>query len=104
MDRMALWASIRVVVALLAVALKVSAQPADVQARMADVLRYTGVENPAPADAARMAKLWTRAQQPGLANDERRLAFRDMYLLYAKLHGRDLTAAHRRSTGSRGSS
>jgi pimeloyl-ACP methyl ester carboxylesterase len=38
-----------------------------------------------------MSELWTRAQQPGLAREERRLAFRDMYLLYGKLHGRDLT-------------
>ncbi|MEP6995519.1 MAG: DUF2911 domain-containing protein [Acidobacteriota bacterium] len=68
------------------------AQGNDVQGRMAEVLRYTGVENPVPADVARMAELWTRAQQPGLEREERRLAFRDMYLLYAKLHGRDLTA------------
>jgi pimeloyl-ACP methyl ester carboxylesterase len=59
---------------------------------MADVLRYTGVEGPAPGDVARMTELWTRAQQPGLAREERRLAFRDMDLLYGKLHGRDLTA------------
>jgi pimeloyl-ACP methyl ester carboxylesterase len=68
-----------------------SAQPEDVQQRMSEVLRYTGVENPVPGDVARMSELWTRAQQPGLAREERRLAFRDMYVLYAKLHGRDLT-------------
>jgi pimeloyl-ACP methyl ester carboxylesterase len=95
MCRLALWLLIRVGVAPLALVLmsaKVSAQPADVPARMADVLRYTGVENPASADVARMSELWTRAQQPGLARDERRLAFRDMYVLYARLHGRDLSA------------
>jgi pimeloyl-ACP methyl ester carboxylesterase len=69
----------------------VYAQPEDVQRRMAEVLRYTGVENPLQGDVARMSELWTRAQQPGLAREERRLAFRDMYLLYARLHGRDLT-------------
>src|SRR5262249_25645581 len=84
--------SIRMDVALLLVALELSSQPADVRARMADVLRYTGVESPAPDDVTRMADLWTRAQQPGLAHEERRLAFRDMYLLYNKLHGRDLAA------------
>jgi len=50
------------------------------------------VESPAPADVERLADLWTRAQQPGLAREERRLAFRDMYVLYSKLHGRDLTS------------
>src|ERR1700682_1941612 len=70
---------------------KLYAQPADVERRMAEVLRYTGVENPVPGDGARMAELWSRAQQSGLAREERRLVFRDMYLLYGKLHGRDLT-------------
>src|SRR5258708_29989261 len=92
MCRMAWWALIRVGVALLVVPLRLSAQPGDVRARMAEVLRYTGVEGPAPGDVARMAELWTRAQQPGLAREERRLAFREMDLLYSKLQGRDLTA------------
>src|SRR5260370_27156477 len=92
MCRMASWALIRVGVALLVVPLRLSAQPGDVGARMAEVLRYTGVEGPAPGDVARMAELWTRAQQPGLAREERRLAFREMDLLYNRLHGRDLTA------------
>jgi pimeloyl-ACP methyl ester carboxylesterase len=81
-----------VAAALLVVPLRVSAQPDEVRARMAEVLRYTGVEDPAPGDVARMAELWTRAQQPGLAREERRLAFREMDLLYSKLQGRDLTA------------
>src|SRR5215472_11699835 len=76
----------------LAVALTLPAQSGDTQTRMADVLRYTGIENPPPSDVVRMVELWTRAQQPGLASAERRLAFRDLYLLYNKLHGRDLTA------------
>jgi pimeloyl-ACP methyl ester carboxylesterase len=85
------------VVVLLALALKLPAQPEsarleDVRARMAAVLRYTGIENPAPTDVTRLAELWVRAQQAGLARDERRSAFRDMYLLYNNLHGRDLTA------------
>jgi pimeloyl-ACP methyl ester carboxylesterase len=86
------WTSIRVGVALLLVPLRLSAQPDEVRAKMAAVLRYTGVENPAPADVARMAELWTRAQQAGLGREERRLAFREMDLIYNRLHGRDLTA------------
>src|SRR6185295_817436 len=67
-------------------------QEYDLHARMADVLRYTGVGRPAPDDVARMTELWTRAQQTGLTREERRLAFRDMQVVYARLHGRDLTA------------
>jgi len=74
------------------VVLALSAQAADIQEQMAALLRYTGVENPAPADVARMADLWTKVQLPGLRTNERRAAFRDMYLLSAKLQGRDLTA------------
>ena len=86
---------VRLSLAFLGVHLNVSSpssQPDDLTSRMADVLRYTGIDNPAPDDVARMATLWSRAQQPGLGRDERRLAFRDLYLLYNKLHGRDLTA------------
>jgi pimeloyl-ACP methyl ester carboxylesterase len=74
------------------VTLDLSGQADDVRTRMAGVLRYAGIEQPLPDDVARMAELWTRAQQSGLAREERRLAFRDMYLLYSKLQGRDLTA------------
>jgi len=90
MRRTAWWMSILVGAALLPP--RLPAQPDEVRARMAEVLRYTGVESPAPGDVARMAELWTRAQQPGLAREERRLAFRDMDLLYNRLHGRDLGA------------
>ena len=69
-----------------------SAQPADLKVPMAELLRYTGVENPAPEDVARLAELWTRAQQPGISGDERRLAFRDLLVLYSKLHGVDLAS------------
>lgn len=78
--------------ALILAAASLHAEQDDVQGQMAAVLRYAGVENPVPADVKRMAELWTRAQQPGLEREERRLAFRDMYLLYGKLRGRDLTA------------
>jgi hypothetical protein len=81
---------IPVAVARLSIAGTMSEQSGDVQARMAEVLRYTGVENPAPNDLARMTELWTRAQQPGVASDERQRAFRDMYVHYGKLKGRDL--------------
>ena len=91
MGRRALRIVIRLGVAFSVAAPMLLAQPDDARARMADVLRYTGVENPAAGDVARMTELWTRAQQSGLARDERRLAFRELYLLYAKLHGRDLT-------------
>jgi len=85
-------ALMRVALALLVVPWTLSAQSEDVRMRMAGLLRYTGVENPAPEDVARMASLWSRAQQPGLAGDERRLTFRDLYVLYARLHGRDVSA------------
>lgn len=68
---------------------EVCAQEADLKARMAEVLRYTGVESPGPEDVARMTELWSRAQQSGLSSDERRIALRDMFTLYAKLHGQD---------------
>jgi pimeloyl-ACP methyl ester carboxylesterase len=92
MWRFALGALVRVGLALLLMAVSLHAEQDDVQERMAAVLRYTGVENPAPTDLKRMAELWTRAQQPGLEREARRLVFRDMYVLYAKLQGRDLTA------------
>jgi pimeloyl-ACP methyl ester carboxylesterase len=68
------------------------APAADLNSRMETLLRYTGMENPAPDDVARMAELWTRAQQPGLSGDERQTAFRDMFVLYARLHGQDPSA------------
>src|SRR5205807_8306860 len=61
--------------------LLLSAQAGDVRARMSPLLRYTGVENPAPAEVARMAELWTKVQQPGLSADERRTTLRDMVLV-----------------------
>src|SRR5262245_50573320 len=68
---------------------EVCGQEADLKNRMAEVLRYTGLENPAPEDVARMVELWTRAQQSGISSDERRTALRDMFTLYARLHGQD---------------
>jgi pimeloyl-ACP methyl ester carboxylesterase len=82
----------RLAAVLLMAAPLLPAQGEDVRGRMADVLRYAGLENPPPGDLARMAELWSRAQQPGLARDERRVVFRDIYLVYNKLQGRDLTA------------
>ena len=83
---------IRVGLALVLLAVSLHAEPDDVQEKMAAVLRYAGIQNPADSEVARMAELWTRAQEPGLEREARRLAFRDMYVLYAKLQGRDLTA------------
>ncbi len=73
-------------------AVTVFAQPQDVRSRIQDVLRYTGVANAPPVDLARMAELWMRAQDPGLAVGERRLVFRELLAIYAKLHGRDVSA------------
>lgn len=69
---------------------QVYSQPA--QGGMAEVLRYTGVENPTPADVSRMAELWTTAQDAGITSEQRRAAFRDLYLLYAKLQGQEISA------------
>src|SRR5262245_1635183 len=80
---------IRLGVLLLFLSGNLTAQPPDLQSRMAALLRYTGLENPAPEDVTRMAELWTRAQQPGIGSDERRTAFRDMYVLFARRPGRD---------------
>jgi len=75
---------------LLSLAICVYAQAGDVTGQMEQVLWYTGV-NPATDDIARMAELWTKAQKPEASSEERKLAFRDMYVLYSKLHGRDFT-------------
>ena len=90
MFRLMLRLLVRVLVFLFITSLPPSGQDLDV--RMAAVLRYAGVANASSDDVARMSALWSRAQQPGLAREERRLAFRDMYLLYNKLQGRDLAA------------
>ncbi|MGH9793348.1 MAG: DUF2911 domain-containing protein [Candidatus Acidiferrales bacterium] len=90
MLRIALCVGLRVGFALLCVAWAIYGQPGEVEAQMGKVLRYAGAE-PTPEDVTRMAELWTRAQQPGLDSDERRAAFRDMYVLYSKLKGRDLS-------------
>ena len=89
MTRLLIRAGIWVGVLLLFLPGNVGAQPADLGSRMAELLRYTGAESPAPEDVARMAELWTRTQQPGISSDERRLAFRDMFVLYSKLHGQE---------------
>lgn len=68
-----------------------AAQDLDLRERMAAVLRYAGIENASPDAVTHMTQIWTRAQQPGLANAERRAAFRELYVTYYKLHGRDLT-------------
>src|SRR5262249_21713397 len=86
------WKRMGVGAALLVGALTLSAQQDDTPARVAALLDYSGIVNPAPEDVSRLAELWTRAQQAGLAQEERRRAFRDLYLLWARLHGRDLTA------------
>jgi hypothetical protein len=76
--------------AFLMATLTLAAQPADVRVQIADVLRYSGLERPSAGDVDRMAEIWIRAQQPGLAREERRLAFRDLFVLYGRLQGRDV--------------
>lgn len=88
-SRLCIW--IWVALGLLAVAKGVSAQPQAFEEQMAAVLRYAGLE-PSPADVARITEFWSRAQQPGLTTAERQAAFRDLYLHYSKLQGRDLTS------------
>lgn len=69
-----------------------AAQSADVVARMRDVLRYSGVDRPTSDDVTRMAALWLRAQETGLAVSDRQTVFRDMFAHYARLQGRDVSA------------
>ncbi len=84
--------AVRVGIAVLLLVCDAGAQSHGVTSQVAEVLRYTGVENPASEDVARLGELWSRAQQSGLSSAERQAAFRDMYVLYAKLQGRDLSA------------
>ena len=82
---------IRVAAVLLAGGTAAFAQAPELRARMAEVLRYSGVSSPLPEEIERMTTLWTQAQT-GPEGETRRLALRDMYLLYNRLHGRDLTS------------
>lgn len=61
------------------------------QDQMAEVLKYSGVENPPATEMDRLLELWKGAQKPGIAQDERVRMFRDMYLLFMKLRGRDMS-------------
>lgn len=92
MESFAHWLFTQLGAALLVVSQALLGQPTDVQARMADVLRYAGIANAAQTDVDRMAELWTRAQQADLSRDQRRVAFRDMLALFSKLRGRDVSA------------
>jgi pimeloyl-ACP methyl ester carboxylesterase len=96
MVRMGWRAWMSVGVGLIAIGLNASARQDDLRGRMAELLRYTGIERAAPEDVARMTELWSRAQEPKLAPGDRAAAFRDMYTLYAKLRGRDMTAQSQR--------
>src|SRR5215831_3363521 len=60
------------------------------QAQMAEILRYTGVDQASPNDVVHMTELWNKAQQPGLSRAERQAAFHDLYVSYFKLHGVDV--------------
>jgi hypothetical protein len=65
----------------------------DVESRMAELLHYTGVENPSPGDVARMAELWRTAQETSITSEQRRTAFRELYTLFGRLHGQEVAPA-----------
>jgi pimeloyl-ACP methyl ester carboxylesterase len=69
-----------------------AAQASDMVARMTDVVRYSGVDQASVSDVRRLAELWLRTEQPGLAIADRQAAFREMFVLYARLQGRDVSA------------
>lgn len=86
------WWVVWLVVISAVVAVKVLGQaPPATEAQMDAVLRYAGIEQLSPADVTRMTELWTTAQQPATP-DDRRLALREMFLLYNRLQGRDLSS------------
>jgi pimeloyl-ACP methyl ester carboxylesterase len=62
-----------------------------VRARMIKLLDYVGLEKVARTDVDKMVELWNRAGTTGLSVDERTAAFSDLYILYNKLHGVDLS-------------
>jgi pimeloyl-ACP methyl ester carboxylesterase len=92
MDRLTQWLFAQLGAMVLVAIHALSGQVEDTRTRMADVLRYAGVVNPAPTDLDRMVELWNRAQQSGLTREERRIAFREMLVLFSKLRGRDVTS------------
>jgi len=75
------------VICMLAVVL-IPGKAAELDSQMGAVLRFTGIDNPSPGDVVQMTELWTKAQSPGLSTADRRAAFRAMYVLYYRLHGR----------------
>ncbi len=70
-----------------------AAQPGDVTARVAEVLRYSGVESPPAEEVARLARAWVTAQDPVTPAEQRRAAFAELFAGYAKLHGVEVTTA-----------
>lgn len=95
-SRCLIWLGVRLTVSLLFLpwflASDASAQSTEVKARMGEVLRYAGVD-PAPEDVARMADLWSTAQDAAVTSEQRRAAFSELFTLYAKLHGQEVSAA-----------
>ena len=91
MSRCVWWAVIGLIFALvLWFAGEAMAQDAAATAdQMAAVLKYSGVENPSPAEAAKMLEHWRTAQDLSVDNASRVAAFREMYLLFYKLKGED---------------
>lgn len=64
-----------------------------IRTRMVEFLRYAELEkNVSPTDLDNMVELWTSASQPELSLDARQQAFRDLYLLYYKVQGIDLSS------------
>lgn len=92
MGRITRWLFTQIGMFLLVATLAVLGQALDLRGRMTDALRYAGIPNAAPSDVDRMVELWSRAQQAGSSREERRLAFRDMLVLFSTLRGRDVSA------------
>ncbi len=91
------WATVKLVISLFFLLLffpwEGCAQSGDVNSRMAEVLRYAGIENPAPEDVARMAEVWSTAQDPGVTREQRLAAYRELFVLFSKLQGEEIASA-----------
>lgn len=71
----------------------VYAETADLREAMAAALDYAGIESTAPEDVSQMVAYWSAAQDPASTPEQRRAAFRDIYILYARLQGQEVNPA-----------
>ena len=92
MNRILIWVALLVVGVLLCWVVSAEAQePTGTLEQMTAVLRYAGVESTSQAEAEQLLLLWNQAQRPGLTQEQRANAFRDMFIFYSKLRGRDIS-------------